>query len=345
MRSRSRSVSVLRVALIPLFLLGLLGVALVASGRARALIPGRTPSVSANAERWSMLAPLPVPRQETAVAELNGRVYVIGGMLTDGTTTDTVEAYDPATDRWSAVAPLPAPRHHTNVAAVGGKLYVMGGLVGFQFAPVDTVFEYDPASDRWTSRASMPTARGAMGVAALDGRIYVAGGSPDPNERDLAAYDPATDAWEALPAMPTPRNHLAAAATAGRFYAIGGRSGAIGGITSVVEAYDPASRTWSTRPAMPTARGGQAAAVVDGCIYVVGGENNRGHPLGMFEQNEVFEPISESWRSLEPMMLPLHGMGAAGVGARIHVTGGGQVEGLAATPAHEVFDATGTCGD
>jgi N-acetylneuraminic acid mutarotase len=344
MQARPKRVNVLRAAVVPLLLLTVVAVAIAISGRARALIPGRTATVSANAERWSTLAPLPVPRQETAVAELNGRVYVVGGMLSDGSTTATVEAYDPATDQWTTVAPLPAPRHHTNAAAVAGKLYVLGGLVGFQFAPVDTVFEYDPASDRWATRASMPTARGAMGIAVLDGRIYAAGGSPDENERDFAAYDPASDTWEVLPAMPTPRNHLAAAATAGRFYAIGGRSGAIGGITNAIEAYDRAGRAWSARPAMPTARGGHAAAVVDGCIYVVGGEGNRAHPLGMFEQNEVFEPNSESWRTLEPMMLPLHGIGAAAVGTRVHVPGGGQVEGLGVTPAHEVFDATGTCG-
>ncbi len=189
----------------------------------------------------------------------------------------------------------------------------------------------------------MPAARGALAVAAIDGRIYAAGGSPDPRERDFAAYDPATDTWEILPSMPTPRNHLAAAAAAGRFYAIGGRSGSIGGITNVVEAYDPATGAWTTRPAMPTARGGHAAAVYSGCIYVVGGEGNRDHPLGMFDQNEVFDPVAETWRSLEPMMLALHGIGAATAGNRIHVPGGGQVEGLGVTPAHLAFDATGTC--
>jgi N-acetylneuraminic acid mutarotase len=143
--------------------------------------------------------------------------------------------------------------------------------------------------------------------------------------------------------MPTPRNHLAAAAAAGRFYAIGGRSGAIGGITNLVEVFDPATNAWGTELAMPTARGGHAAAVYGGCIYVVGGEGNRNHPLGVFDQNEVFDPVAETWRTLEPMMLPLHGIGAATAGNRIHVPGGGQVEGLSVSPAHEAFDATGTC--
>lgn len=322
----------------------LIGIALAALACARLPVRGAVPGVSASAERWSMLAPLPEPRQENAVVELDGRVYVIGGMRGPTSTADTVEVYDPATDQWTRVAPLPSPRHHTAAAAVGGKLYVLGGLVGPQFEPVDTVFEYDPATDRWTARAPMPTARGAMGVAALDGRIYAAGGSPDARERDFAAYDPATDTWEVLPPMPTPRNHLAAAATAGRFYAIGGRSGAIGGITNAVEMFDPSTGAWSPVAPMPTARGGHAAAVVEGCIYVMGGEGNRAHPLGVFEETELYEPITGVWRALEPMPLPLHGIGAAAVGTRIHVPGGAHIEGFGVNAAHEVFDATGTCG-
>ena len=316
---------------------------LVALGVARLPSSGRTPTVNAHAERWTMLAPLPEPRQENGVAELNGKVYVVGGMRSESSTSDAVEVYDPSTDQWSRTAAMPAPRHHTTAVPVNGKLYVIGGHVGANFDSVDTVFEYDPAADRWATKSPMPSARGGLAAAALGGKIYVAGGSPDPREHDFAAYDPATDTWEVLPAMPTPRNHLAAAATAGRFYAMGGRSGAIGGITNVVEAYDPAAGSWSTRSAMPTARGGHAAAALGSCIYVVGGEGNRDHPLGMFDQNEVFDATTETWRSLEPMMLALHGIGAAAAGSRIHVPGGGQVEGLAVTPAHLAFDATGTC--
>jgi N-acetylneuraminic acid mutarotase len=335
---------VLRVVLVPLTIAAVAAVWLAANPQVRQSITGPTPTVSAQAERWSMLAPLPDPRQENGVATLDGKVYVVGGMKSFAVpTVDTVEVYDPATDTWARVAPLPAPRHHTAAATVGGRLYVIGGNVGNEFAPVDTVFEYDPASDRWATRAPMPTARGAMAIAVVDSKIYAAGGSPDARERDFAVYDPATDSWETLPSMPTPRNHLAAAATAGRFYAIGGRSGAIG-ITNIVEAYDPAVGAWSTIPSMPTARGGHAAAVVDRCIYVVGGEGNRLHPLGIFDENEVYDPNSNSWRSLEPMMLGLHGIGASSVGTRVHVPGGGHIEGLGVNNSHEVFDASGTCG-
>jgi len=71
-----------------------------------------TPSATAAGDLgWTSLAPVPSPRSEVAVAELGGLIYVIGGFDGSGTTTATVEVYDPATDSWIQVAPLPAPRH------------------------------------------------------------------------------------------------------------------------------------------------------------------------------------------------------------------------------------------
>ena len=56
---------------------------------------------------WSTRPSIPSgPRQETAVVELDGLVYVLGGFTLAGI-TDLVEAYDPATDTWSETAPLP----------------------------------------------------------------------------------------------------------------------------------------------------------------------------------------------------------------------------------------------
>ena len=230
------------------------------------------------AEPWSQRARLPEPRQEVAVAGLDGEVYVIGGFRLDVTTADTVEVYDPNTDTWSLAASLPTGLHHTAAATVGGKLYVIGGLAGALFSPVDSVLEYDPVGDSWTSKTPMPTARGALAIAVIAGKIYVAGGSPAARESDFAVYDPASDTWTTLPYMPTPRNHLAAGATAGKFYAVGGRSGGIGGITYALEEYDPNSMLWSAKAPIPTARGGIAGAVFQDRLYVFGGEGN---PAGL----------------------------------------------------------------
>ncbi|MCH7591932.1 MAG: hypothetical protein IH989_04010 [Planctomycetes bacterium] len=124
---------------------------------------------------WRQLAPLPSARSEVAVAALRGQVYVIGGLASNGRTTNRVEAYDPESDAWVERAGLPLPLHHAAAASVGGRLLVLGGF-GPGFAPVDTVFEYDPEADAWSKKASMPTARGALAAAVVDGRVYAVGG-------------------------------------------------------------------------------------------------------------------------------------------------------------------------
>jgi N-acetylneuraminic acid mutarotase len=316
----------------------ILAAGVILAAVAAVVAPRLIPSSGAAREQgaWVDLAPLAAPRQEVAVAELGGRIYVAGGFRPDGGAADTVEAYDPSTDRWEPIAPLPLPVHHAAAAAVDGILYVIGGMTGPESRPVDSVFAYSPATGAWARRAPMPSARGAMGVAVIDGRIYAAGG--DPRERDFAAYDPAADAWTPLAPMPTPRNHLAAGNLGGRFYAVGGRSGSIGGITGALEEFDPATGQWAARAPMPTPRGGIGGAELGALFYVFGGEGNRRHPLGIFDQVEAYDPAANTWRSLPPMAVPRHGIGAAASGSRIYIPGGAIVEGFGTTDVHQAFE-------
>ncbi len=294
-------------------------------------------SATATAQPWSTRAVLPEARQEVAVAQLAGRIYVIGGFRGDLSIADTVEVYDPPTDSWSTTQPYPTPIHHAAAASENGKLYVIGGWSNFFGTPVNTVYEYDPTADTWTLKAPMPTARAGLAVANLGGKLYAAGGSPGARERDFAVYDPVLDAWAPLPLMPTPRNHLAAGAIAGRFYAVGGRSPSIGGETDALEAFDPGTGMWSAKPAMPTARGGIAAAVFGRHLIVFGGEGNPSHPDGVFEEVEAYDTVLDEWSSLTPMPTPRHGIGAAPFEGSIHVPGGGPVEGFGVTEVHEVY--------
>jgi N-acetylneuraminic acid mutarotase len=76
---------------------------------------------------WSLLAPLPATNSETAVTELDGKIYVIGGYPADRKTVATVQMYDSATDKWQIVAPLPMPLNHVMAASANGKVYAIGG--------------------------------------------------------------------------------------------------------------------------------------------------------------------------------------------------------------------------
>jgi N-acetylneuraminic acid mutarotase len=292
----------------------------------------------ASADPWSTRAPLLEAVQEVAVAELAGKLYVVGG-LQGAVILDHVEVWDPATDAWSFAAPLPIPLHHTTATAVGGQLYVIGGWPNFFAAPTDRVFAYDPGADLWTEKASMPTARGSPAAAAVGGRIYVAGG--DPGATDFAAYDPALDSWQSLPALPTGRQHLAAVGIAGRFYAISGRAslGAGVGNLAAFEVYDPGAGSWSSLPPIPTARSGLAAAAVsDRYAVAFGGEGNDAVPSGVFGEVEAYDTMLDQWIGLTPMPTPRHGIGAATLAGLVHVPGGAPQEGFGLTAIHEVYD-------
>ena len=51
------------------------------------------------------------------MAELDGKIYVIGGYPADRKTVATVQMYDSATDKWQIVAPLPVPLIHVLASA------------------------------------------------------------------------------------------------------------------------------------------------------------------------------------------------------------------------------------
>ncbi|MBS2025017.1 MAG: hypothetical protein JST92_21670, partial [Deltaproteobacteria bacterium] len=76
---------------------------------------------------WSTKASMPTARREPGVAVLDGRLYVMGGIITGDAVTNVVEVYDPCTDSWTTVAPLPTARSSFMVGVIGRTIHVVGG--------------------------------------------------------------------------------------------------------------------------------------------------------------------------------------------------------------------------
>ena len=299
--------------------------ALILAGAGESVKPGEIRGV------WRSLPSLPTSRHEVGVAELNGRVYVAGGLMNRAAST-AFEAFDTKTGEWLTLATLPTPLHHLGAAAVGGRIYSIGGYVGSTFSPVSSLLEYDPETDQWTARASLPRARGALAAAAIGDKIYAVGGNgPGGVSGQLTVYDPLLDLWTELPPLPTPREHLAAAALGGKLFVIGGRVQGSGNLATL-EVFDSEAGEWETRTPMPTARSGLAAASYGGLLLVFGGEIP-----GVFEQNEVYDPATDSWFELTPMPVPRHGIAAAVVGNRIIIPGGADIAGFFDTEVADEF--------
>src|SRR5258708_40189705 len=102
---------------------------------------------------WTLKAPMPAPRGETAAIAFGGKLYAIGGnVLTVGApfakSVPRSEEYDPATDRWRVLAPMPVGRDHLGLAVVNGKIFSFGGFTYSTHPSAGTyVFEYDSRSD------------------------------------------------------------------------------------------------------------------------------------------------------------------------------------------------------
>ena len=82
---------------------------------------------------WKVCARMPTPRSEVCVVELDGCLWVLGGMINCGPIEEygpQVESYDPSTDRWTVQPSLPMGRRECfGLAATAqhGKIVVIAG--------------------------------------------------------------------------------------------------------------------------------------------------------------------------------------------------------------------------
>ncbi len=266
---------------------------------------------------------------EMAVAELDGVIYVVGGYPSSREVQTTVQAYTIASDSWDFARPHPIPIHHPVVKGVAGKLYSLGGQ-----EDTGRSFAYDPSAAEWTEIASMPTARGGGAAAVIDDQIYVVGGRP-PAGNAFEVYDVSDDAWTQLPPLPQDydeRNHLAAAAIGGKVYVAGGRydGGGFGSPrTDALDVFDPVAGEWSRAAPMLRPRGGNNGVAAYGCFYTWGGEGQDiGEPNDVYPDHDVYNPVTDEWRALDPLPTPIHGVtGAAFVDGLIYMPGGGTQSG------------------
>src|SRR5918996_3120675 len=290
---------------------------------------------------WGMRAPVLEPLSELALAESNGKLYLMGGYPQNRVTARTVQIYDIASDSWTLGPQLPLPNNHGVAASVNGRVYLIGGQTQADDPPgtnsyVNTVYELDPAVGVWVTKAPMPTARSSGVAVAHDGKIYVAGGRL-PRGSDFAVYDPAANTWEVLPNLPTQRNHFTGAAINGRIHYVAGRqgNGLSPQMTTVHEVFDPQSGSWTTAAPMLRARSGMNGVMARGCFHVWGGEG----PAGMFADHDYYDRRTNEWIHLRHMPIPVHGVyGSAFVDGLIWVAGGGiHIGGVHGSLHNQVF--------
>src|SRR5258708_27681776 len=128
-----------------------------------------------------MAAQTTAERTETGTAEINGKVYLLGGVALGREDSPINQEFDPAAGRWRDLAPMPRGTSHVGVAAMNGKIYVAGGFTAnVHKNPLDQFAEYDVARDQWRQLAPLSSPRGSVGLVALGGKLHVIGGPGPP---------------------------------------------------------------------------------------------------------------------------------------------------------------------
>ena len=182
----------------------------------------------------------------------------------------------------------------------------------------------------WSQMANIPTPRGNdCGVGIVDGIMYCIGGS-GAGAWAVEAYDPDTNTWSRKADLPVARRAMKTEVVDGIIYSLAGElqiqnpetKAWIRTFYTDVFAYDPATDTWTRRADSTDTAAWFGSCVLNGEIYIVG---------GWWQQRtnaffEVYNPISDTWRSLSPpgsqLINSYGGQAAATLDGKIYILGG-----------------------
>lgn len=290
---------------------------------------------SATAAGWTHVVAVsgrPTPREECALVESDGRLYLLGGRG-----INPVDIFDSKTRRWTQGAPPPIEVHHFQAVVWDHRIYLAGAMSGKypREQPIDRIVIYDPKSDVWSWGATIPAdrRRGSAGAVVYDGKLVlvcgITNGHTDGWVRWCDTYDFKTGEWSVLPDAPRARDHFAAGIVGAKLYAAGGRRSSA--ITKQVfdltipevDVYDFAANSWSTLPPasnLPAPRAGSSTLAVGQELFVFGGES-MAQTLAHAEV-QALDTRTGRWRNLPSLVQGRHGTSAVFFGDAFYTCAG-----------------------
>jgi serine/threonine-protein kinase PknK len=265
---------------------------------------------------WKPITNARVARDAVAATQVDGTIWIFGGIRSDGAVTAMQEGYDPVIDSWKGGDDLPVAVQHAAAVSWQENPVVLGGwkTVGGKNVATDQVWRV--VNSRWVELPHLLQPRAAAAAAVVGNNLVVTGGV-DANGALLnttEVFDGTS--WSLGAPIPTPRQLLAAASDGKLVYTVGGTTGDSDQVN--VEAYDPVAKTWTTLPALPQARSDLGVAIVDGRLVAVGGVSGG----EILKSVSALDLTAKTWDVLPDMANPRHGMALAAVEKSIYAIGG-----------------------
>lgn len=250
--------------------------------------------------QWTEMPYLPNPRSQHAVAFVDGKIYLAGGVVakqTQATDTRMLDIAGGASD-WSNLAALDGPRWGSYGAAIGGKFYIANGIFQTQqgYSFVVRVAEFDPAKNSYTLRAAQPVPTVNAAGAVVGGKLILTGGmSVSGNNfaltRATQMYDPATDTWKQLSDGPAGAVGSTMVAIDNTLYLIGGSVNTTDYANAYKGTFNGTDITWQPIADYPMPITGAASGVLNGKIVVTGGTSGGTATTKTY----VYDPATRKW--------------------------------------------------
>ncbi|MEZ5651249.1 MAG: kelch repeat-containing protein [Burkholderiaceae bacterium] len=248
---------------------------------------------------FSLAAPLPSRRDDSAPTLLNNGKILLVGHLGDNTLPALL--FDPSNNTYEQVA-SPTGRlwgKSTATELLNGKVLIAGGHIfqstgmGLIEELTDETYLYDPTTNSIISGPPFPApVYDHSAVRLADGRVFFTGGQTNGGRSASSHfYDPVTNAFTSGPDMASVRiGHQSIALRDGRVFIFGGQNA--NGFDASATLYDPATNSFASAGSTAvTTNEVRAVELGDGRILIAGNVL----PSGLIQQRaQIFDPTNDS---------------------------------------------------
>ena len=170
----------------------------------------------------------------------DGKLHVVSGNTTTGSTVREHVVYDFSADSWSTAAQYPASpgiNWGLNGVLADGRLIAGAGHDGTSGGYHTDVWIYNPTNDAWTQAASAPMTMYASSTAVIGGRVHTFMPNNGTQYNYHYIYDPSSDSWSQGASVPYTAYLPQIATFAGSALLVSGWAGA--NVLTAYEYLDP----------------------------------------------------------------------------------------------------------